>query len=190
MAYHLDNLTDKQLLTNTLVFCSLYISLYESMMDFVEMSIAGLFGVESSIIDGALVFDKKSNTEYKELFLNRTVAKIGDKTVKNEKKAQMLWLFEQGCISMEEYDSFVAIMKKRNDYAHELGKKFLEGIFESEITLLSKMFGLYKKITVWWWNTFDAEICDNRDTIQDNEKHPIIIDYFETAFETIGIKVL
>lgn len=181
--YSVDNIIKKDALTNTLIYCSLFISLYESMTDWVEDSISGLYCDESTFKNKKIVYTKSK--KYVEEIENTIVDSKGNK---NKTLASMLWFVKQGCITKDDYEFFLEVKKQRNDYAHEMGNIFLQGTNEKDIIYINKVFALYKKMCLWWWNTFEKELYENYIPEHEiKEVYPVIIQYFTQIFSTMGI---
>ena len=149
----LKNLVDDKILSDNLIFISLFIAVYENFLDFVVSNIES-FLCEESIENGEYVI--KKTQVYRDEIKNRVV---DDKNNKDITKASFLWLKDNTAISSSDYELFLKLKGIRNKYAHELTSIILSGIDEKEdIKLFFDMIALYKKITKWWFINIEAPI--------------------------------
>lgn len=173
----INNILDDRTLENNLIFYSVFIAVYENLTDYVENHIQGLYCTESEIKEGKIVY--KKSDEYKRLFCERIVDEKGNK---NERKAQFLWLKDEGAIDETEYTTFLNSKERRNDFAHELLMCMCEGVSVEDRTLLKDVLQLYKKIDNWWIRTFEDIDCDNA-----NEVHSVATDLVDIIMETVKL---
>lgn len=149
----LNNLVDAKILSDNLIFISLFIAVYENFSDYVASNIES-FLCEESIENGEYVI--KKTQVYRDEIKNRVV---DDKNNKDITKASFLWLKDNTAISGSDYELFLKLKGIRNKYAHELTSIILSGIDEKEdIKLFFDMIALYKKITKWWFINIEAPI--------------------------------
>ena len=149
----LNNLVDAKILSDNLIFISLFIAVYENFSDYVVSNIES-FLCEESIENGEYVI--KKTQVYRDEIKNRVV---DDKNNKDITKASFLWLKDNTAISGSDYELFLKLKGIRNKYAHELTSIILSGIDEKEdIKLFFDMIALYKKITKWWFINIEAPI--------------------------------
>ncbi|MBQ9209497.1 MAG: hypothetical protein IJ149_07920 [Oscillospiraceae bacterium] len=147
------NLVDDKILSDNLIFISLFIAVYENFSDYVVYNIES-FLCEESIENGEYVI--KKTQVYRDEIKNRVV---DDKNNKDITKASFLWLKDNTAISGSDYELFLKLKGIRNKYAHELTSIILSGIDEKEdIKLFFDMIALYKKITKWWFINIEAPI--------------------------------
>lgn len=148
----LSNVTDKNILQDNLTFASLYIAVYEHMADYV------VYNLKSFLCDWGVKDGKEYYIEtdiYKTEIKNRIV---DDKGNKDTTKSSFLWLIDNGAITKEDYQIFLDAKLLRNKYAHELTAVIYQGIDESEIKLFFDMFGVYQKISKWYFINVEAPI--------------------------------
>ena len=105
---------------------------------------------------------------YKTEIKNRIVDDRGNKDIT---KSSFLWLIDNGAITQEDYQIFLDAKLLRNKYAHELTSVIYQGIDESEIRLFFDMFGVYQKISKWYFINIEApimgeELLDDVDLLQ------------------------
>ena len=149
----LKNLVDDKILSDNLIFISLFIAVYENFSGYVVSNIES-FLCEESIENGEYVI--KKTQVYRDEIKNRVV---DDKNNKDITKASFLWLKDNTAISSSDYELFLKLKGIRNKYAHELTSIILSGIDEKEdIKLFFDMIALYKKITKWWFINIEAPI--------------------------------
>lgn len=147
----LKNISDREKLSFELSFIALFIAIYEYMIDDIEQNVKSFFcrGFEVDE-DGKVIWNLSD--EYKEKIKNRRIDERGNK---DELKATMLWLKEQGAITEDDYKLFLAIKLKRNDLSHEMIRNIWDGLNDADATLLSSMIELNAKIDKWWINEIE-----------------------------------
>lgn len=148
----LKNITDKEKIQDNLTFASMYIAVYEHMVDYVETNIRE-FLCDIGIKNGEEFCIETE--EYKAEIKHRLVDDYGNK---DKTKASFLWLVDNHAISQEDYAKFLTVKTVRNKYAHELAGVIYQGIAEREITLFFDMYELYRKISKWFFLNIEAEI--------------------------------
>lgn len=153
MSDWIENITDKDFLQDNLTFTSLYIAIYEHLVDYVVSNVKD-FLCDLKIQNGELVY--KESCKYKEEIRNRVVDEKGNKDIR---KASFLWLVDNGAITLTEYEKILEIKQVRNKYAHELTSIIFEGVIGSEVSLLFDMYFLYCKISRWFYVEIEAPIA-------------------------------
>lgn len=152
MSEWLENISDKEFLQDNLTFASLYIAVYENMVDYTVTNIKS-FLCDEYVENGKLIY--KKTKKYETEILKRIVDKKGNKDIT---KASFLWLVDNGAITHDEYKKFIAIKAVRNKFAHELTSVICEGVNENEISLFFEMHSIYKKIAQWFFTEIEATI--------------------------------
>lgn len=148
----LKNITGKDCLQDNLTFVSLYIAIYEHMVDYVVSNLK-YFLCDWQIQDGKEVWILTE--AYKNEIKNRIVDDFGNKDVT---KASFLWLVDNDAIDDADYQCFLNAKALRNRFAHELTTVIYQGVQESEIKLFFDMFAVYKKISTWYFLNIEAAI--------------------------------
>ncbi len=144
MSDWIKNIIDENNLKENLSFVSLFISVYESMTDFVVNNVYQ-FLCNWKIENGEEVYTETD--EYRNKIKNRIV---DDKGNKDKTKASFLWIFDRSTFSEDDYKTFLSAKAIRNKYAHELFNTVLTGVAEDDANVFVKMVSLYRKITNWW----------------------------------------
>lgn len=152
MTEWLNNIFDKETLQYNLTFASLYIAVYEHMIDYVVSNLKS-FLCHLEIGDG------------KEFYLETPIYKneikkrvVDDKGNKDITKSSFLWLVDNGAIEQKDYQCFLNSKALRNKFAHELTYVIYQGVTETEIKLFFDMFKVYQKISNWYFINIEAEI--------------------------------
>lgn len=148
----LKNITGEEMLQDNLTFASMYIAVYEHMVDYVVTNIRN-FLCDVGIKNGEEFCNETD--EYKDEIKHRAVDDHGNK---DKTKASFLWLVDNQAISQEDYAKFLEVKIVRNKYAHELAGVIYQGITEHEIALFFDMYELYQKISKWFFLNIEAEI--------------------------------
>ena len=148
----LDNVVDKNTLQDTLTFTSIFIAVYEHMVDYVESNVKDFLN-EIAVEDEKFI--SKKSKEYKSEIENKIVDEKGNK---DKIKASFQWLVSHGAITSEEYERFLVLKAIRNKYAHELTDIICTGVDKEEIPLLFEMHSLYSKITRWFFIQIEAPL--------------------------------
>ncbi len=152
MAEWLDNITDKSILQDNLTFASLYIAVYEHMVDYVVSNLKS-FLCDWGVKDGKEYYFETDI--YKTEIKNRIVDDKGNKDIT---KSSFLWLIDNDAITKADYQIFLDAKLLRNKYAHELTSVIYQGINESEIKLFFDMLWVYQKISKWYFINIEAPI--------------------------------
>lgn len=148
----LKNITDREKIQDNLTFASMYIAVYEHMVDYVVSNISD-FLCDVGIKNGEEFCHETE--EYKAKIKHRVVDDYGNK---DKTKASFLWLVDNQAISQEDYAKLLAVKTVRNKYAHELTGVIYQGIAECEIALFFDMYELYRKISKWFFLNIEATI--------------------------------
>ena len=158
------NIADESVLQDNLTFASLYIAMYENMVNYVVSNLKW-FLCDMEVKDGEEICI--TTNHYREEIKKRVVDEFGTKDIT---KASFLWLVDNNAISESDYQCFLNAKRVRNRYAHELVNVMMQGISEDDIKQLFDMFELYQKITKWYFCEIEApilgeEIPENADTV-------------------------
>ncbi len=148
----LDHIADEDVLKQNLIFCSLYIAVYEHIIDSAEDVIKS-FLCHAQIEDGKLIY--KETAKYRKEIKNKIVDENGNKNIT---KASFLWLVDNGAITEAEYKIFLQAKDVRNRYAHELFKMICDGVPEDDVKHFFAFYEIYNKIVKWYYINIDAEI--------------------------------
>ncbi|MES2589276.1 MAG: hypothetical protein V4622_09860 [Bacteroidota bacterium] len=143
-----DNLKDN------LIFCSLYISFYETTKDYVVSQLESFFSIGYNSVDGDII-----SPDYKE-----KVLALDSK--KNPMNASLIWFRNEGAIDENDIHELSEIRKSRNLLAHEMLEHLFEGINKDFAEKFAKLIEIRVKIERWWvWNieipTSDNEYPDD-----------------------------
>lgn len=144
MSDWIKNIIDEDNLKENMSFVSLFISVYESMVDYVVTNVHH-FLCDWKIENGEEVYTETE--EYRDKIKNRIV---DDKGNKDKTKASFLWIFDWSAFSDEDYKTFLSAKAIRNKYAHELFNTVITGVAEDDTNVFVKMVSLYRRITNWW----------------------------------------
>lgn len=156
--------SNKELLSENLIYLSLFISVYESMKDYVVNNVKSLLCTRRKE-DEKIKFVKTD--EYKKEIEGRVVDEEGNH---DSTKASFLFLVDLNIISMSDYNDFLKMKDTRNKYAHEMLQLIASDINIEEIKLFLQMVQLYKKITKNWFIEVEAsilgiQVTDNMENI-------------------------
>lgn len=146
------NIVDEGVIQENLTFASLFIAMYENMVDYVVSNLKG-FLCDIEVRDGEEIWI--TTNYYRDEIKKRVVDELGNKDVT---KASFLWLVDNNAITESDYQCFLKSKQVRNKYAHELVNVMMQGINEDEIKQLFDMFALYQKITKWYFCEVEAPI--------------------------------
>lgn len=165
MSDWIENVVNKNILQDNLTFVSLYIAIYEHMVDYVVSNIKS-FLCNFSIKNGKEFWEETDS--YKNEIKNRIVDKKGNKNIT---KASFLWLVDNKAITQDDYQCFLTLKELRNKYAHNLTEVIYTGVSQAEIEQFFEMFNLYKKISKWYFINIEAPIIggdlpENADLLQ------------------------
>lgn len=179
---YLENVANKVVVRDNLSFIALYLGLYESFVHSIVDRVEGFLsdGFESGE-EGKI---KCVHSEaYKRLIKEKAVDFRGNHDVV---KATVLWFVEQHVIEKDDYETFLDLKKRRNAYAHELGRVALEGLHEDAGEALANLLALYQRIDKWWINEVEMPTSENvpleydRDGVRNME-----LAQFEVMFDAL-----
>jgi len=151
------NINDPKIIKRNIISISLFVLLYENVMDvFIERVKKHICGCgtmceigrdENGIPKCKEVFDE---TEYNKIIKER---KINGK--RNTLLSTMLWFIDEKAITQEDYDTFIQIRNKRNEYVHEMEYQLYNGISISDIQRLASF---YQKMNDMWSKKYANEV--------------------------------
>lgn len=133
-------------LKDNLIFCFLFIAVYESFKDYVVEEVKFFFHMGAD--------------QTGDIFSSRYKTSVLDKD-KNTLNATLLWLLELGAIGESDIERFQEIRKHRNRLTHEMMECLLEGMPKELPECLADLFTLRIKIEKWW--VLNIEIPTNPD---------------------------
>lgn len=177
MSDWVENIINENYLKDNLTFSSIYIAVYENMVDSVITKIKD-FLCEEYIDKGEIFYNETE--DYKNKIRKRVVDDKGNKDIT---KASFLWFVDSGAISQTDYEEFLKIKKVRNKFAHNLTDTILKGISEDEISLLFSMLNLFKKINGWWFREYEINFIEPE--ILENAELDYVVSAANVAFDII-----
>ncbi len=151
----IENIVDPDYLKDNMTFVSLFISVYESMADYVISNVHALL-CDWKVENGKEVYIESE--AYRSKIKNRIVDNKGNK---DKTKASFLWFVDYSAISQEDYRVILNAKEIRNRYAHELFNVILTGVSEMEINCFFQIVSIYRKITNWWFVEIEAGMTDD-----------------------------
>lgn len=157
-------------LKGNLIGASLFISIYESLTDYLEDQLKHFYN--PGFDRDGIIIDPKYKSEVLEL----------DKNVVN---ASLKWFLKNNAITDEEYLRFHELRKFRNKLVHEMMEALFEGLTSNFDTNFEDLINLRMKIERWW--VLEIEIPTNPDydgTSQVN--HEEILTGSQILFKLIG----
>lgn len=158
MSNWIENIVDPDYLKDNMTFVSLFITVYESMTDYVVSNVYD-FLCDWKVENGKEIHVKTAS--YKERIENRVV---DDEGHKDKTKASFLWLVDYSAITQKDYESFLSAKKVRNKYAHELFNVILTGVSEADVNCFFSMVSVFRKIANWWFVEYEAGIAGDEIT--------------------------
>lgn len=175
------NIADENVIQDNLTFASLFIAMYENMVDYVVSNLKG-FLCDVEVRDGKEIW--KSTNIYRDEIKKRIVDQFGNTDVT---KASFLWLVDNNAITESDYKCFLESKRIRNKYAHELVNVMMQGVTENEIKQLFDMFALYQKITKWYFCEIEAPILGEElpDSVDSTEVSSFATIVFSMVLEVL-----
>ena len=153
MGNWIENIVDPDYLKDNMTFVSLFITVYESMTDYVVSNVYD-FLCDWKVENGKEIYTE--TVSYKERIKNRVVDEKGNK---DKTKASFLWFVDYSAIPLEDYESFLSAKEVRNKYAHELFNVILTGVSEADVNCFFSMVSVFRKIANWWFVEIEAGIA-------------------------------
>ena len=146
------NILDEDILKTNVNFAAVFVMNYECLKEFVIEQVRFFYSEHFYMDDDKLVCEE-SETYKKEV-------RALDKQIEN---ASLKWFLKEEAITLEDYETYQLIRKRRNDITHELLKNLNLGFNEEDVQLFGKLLDIYQKLDKWWLN--EIEIPTSADAI-------------------------
>ncbi|MDR2437896.1 MAG: hypothetical protein LBE12_00815 [Planctomycetaceae bacterium] len=161
------NIFDAEILKFNLQHVSIFIAVYENMVNMVTENVKGFYlqGFSQLDLDGSCSksLEYSMNHEcyhedidgYRNYYSREYKEKIIDHKVNGKRNillATMNWFVENQAMTQEEFENFLIIRDHRNKYVHEMTKFLFEGLPESSQQTFIDLLQLYAKLDKWWIN--------------------------------------
>lgn len=134
---YLYRISDKEQINDMLIFCSLFVLVYEYFQDSLIQNLKDLF------------YD-----DFDEMF---------KPTEKNYINRIVFWYEENNCINEKDKDFMKKLTNRRNDFSHTLINEIINGITDQDFKLFQGMLILEKKVKKWWYKFFEIQIIWRED---------------------------
>ena len=91
---------------------------------------------------------------------------------KNIENASLKWFLQLDVITVDDFEKYQVIRKRRNDITHKLLKNLNDGFTENDNKLFGDMLEIYNKIDKWWINEIEILITEN-DIPEDYDRNEV-----------------
>lgn len=147
MIDNLENILNEDILRYNVNFAAMFVLNYECLKEYVIGQVRDFYS-DNIHFEGNKIIGEESTDYKKEV---RTL----DNNIEN---ASLKWFVEGGAITLDEYEIYQKIRKRRNDITHELLKNLNNGFCEDDVKLFSCLLDIYSKIDKWWINEIEIPI--------------------------------
>ncbi len=144
---HFSNLLNKDILQQNIINSALVLLVFETLKDLI---INNLYDFSN-----ASILLKKDKDIYKN---NEKEAKNDRKKENKYFEVALEWFQKQKILSACDVEIIVSAKKLRKDIAHNLFSKLAQGLSLEEVSLISQVQHIYKKLVNWWINAIETDI--------------------------------
>ena len=144
------NILDENILKYNVSFAAIFVLNYECLKDYVINQVREFYS-DNGKLDGDNYIPEETAKYKKEV-------RALDKNIEN---ASLKWFLQLDVITVDDFEKYQVIRKRRNDITHELLKNLNDGFTENDAKLFGDMLEIYNKIDKWWINEIEIPIVGN-----------------------------
>lgn len=144
------NILDENILKYNVSFAAIFVLNYECLKDYVINQVREFY-YDNGKWDGDNYIPEETAKYKKEV-------RALDKNIEN---ASLKWFLQLDVITVDDFEKYQVIRKRRNDITHELLKNLNDGFTENDAKLFGDMLEIYNKIDKWWINEIEIPIVGN-----------------------------
>lgn len=144
------NILDENILKYNVSFAAIFVLNYECLKDYVINQVRDFYS-DNGKWDGDNYISEET-AEYKKK------VRALDKNIEN---ASLKWFLQLDVITVDDFEKYQVIRKRRNDITHELLKNLNDGFTENDVKLFGDVLEIYNKIDKWWINEIEIPITEN-----------------------------
>ena len=144
------NILDENILKYNVSFAAIFVLNYECLKDYIINQVRDFYS-DNGKWDGDNYMSEETAKYKKEV-------RALDKNIEN---ASLKWFLQLDVITVDDFEKYQVIRKRRNDITHKLLKNLNDGFTENDIKLFGDMLEIYNKIDKWWINEIEIPITGN-----------------------------
>ncbi len=149
------NILDENILKYNVSFAAIFVLNYECLKDYIINQVRDYYS-DNGKWDGDNYISEETAKYKKEV-------RALDKNIEN---ASLKWFLQLDVITVDDFEKYQVIRKRRNDITHKLLKNLNDGFTENDTKLFGDMLEIYNKIDKWWINEIEIPIIGN-DILED-----------------------
>ena len=155
------NILDENILKYNVSFAAIFVLNYECLKDYIINQVRDFYS-DNGKWDGDNYISEETAKYKKEV-------RALDKNIEN---ASLKWFLQLDVITVDDFEKYQVIRKRRNDITHELLKNLNDGFTENDNKLFGDMLEIYNKIDKWWINEIEILITEN-DIPEDYDRNEV-----------------
>ena len=155
------NILDENILKYNVSFAAIFVLNYECLKDYIINQVRDFYS-DNGKWDGDNYISEETAKYKKEV-------RALDKNIEN---ASLKWFLQLDVITVDDFDKYQVIRKRRNDITHKLLKNLNDGFTENDNKLFGDMLEIYNKIDKWWINEIEILITEN-DIPEDYDRNEV-----------------
>ena len=157
----LKNILDENILKYNVSFAAIFVLNYECLKDYIINQVRDFYS-DNGKWDGDNYISEETAKYKKEV-------RALDKNIEN---ASLKWFLQLDVITVDDFEKYQVIRKRRNDITHKLLKNLNDGFTENDNKLFGNMLEIYNKIDKWWINEIEIPITGN-DIPEDYDRNEV-----------------
>ena len=161
------NILDENILKYNVSFAAIFVLNYECLKDYIINQVRDFYS-DNGKWDGDNYISEETAKYKKEV-------RALDKNIEN---ASLKWFLQLDVITVDDFEKYQVIRKRRNDITHKLLKNLNDGFTENDNKLFGDMLEIYNKIDKWWINEIEILITEN-DIPEDYDRNEVCAEYKE-----------
>ena len=155
------NILDENILKYNVSFAAIFVLNYECLKDYIINQVRDFYS-DNGKWDGDNYISEETAKYKKEV-------RALDKNIEN---ASLKWFLQLDVITVDDFEKYQVIRKRRNDITHKLLKNLNDGFTENDTKLFGDMLEIYNKIDKWWINEIEILITEN-DIPEDYDRNEV-----------------
>lgn len=157
----LKNILDENILKYNVSFAAIFVLNYECLKDYIINQVRDFYS-DNGKWDSDNYISEETAKYKKEV-------RALDKNIEN---ASLKWFLQLDVITVDDFEKYQVIRKRRNDITHKLLKNLNDGFTENDNKLFGDMLEIYNKIDKWWINEIEIPITGN-DIPEDYDRNEV-----------------
>ena len=155
------NILDENILKYNVSFAAIFVLNYECLKDYIINQVRDFYS-DNGKWDGDNYISEETAKYKKEV-------RALDKNIEN---ASLKWFLQLDVITVDDFEKYQVIRKRRNDITHKLLKNLNDGFTVYDNKLFGDMLEIYNKIDKWWINEIEILMTEN-DIPEDYDRNEV-----------------